>query len=50
VEWRDATKTGMQAHGDEFAVAFQRAADALGISESDIDAYASELEAHAQKT
>jgi hypothetical protein len=50
VEWRDATKGGMQAHGDEFAAAFQRAADALDISESDIDAYASELEAHAQRT
>ena len=49
VEWRDATKIGMQAHGEEFAKAFEKAANALGISESDVDAYVAEIESHAQK-
>jgi hypothetical protein len=48
VDGRPATKDDMQQHGDEFASMFERAANALGITESDIDAYASAIEAHGQ--
>ena len=46
VERRVVTVDGMQSHAGQFAASFERAANELGISETDIDAYSREIESH----
>jgi hypothetical protein len=44
---KHVSKTSMQTHGDNFSIAFSKAAEANGIKESDLDAYVLEIESHA---
>jgi hypothetical protein len=46
VESCEVSKSSMQAHGDNIARAFQKAADVLNINDDDVDTYVEAIERH----